>query len=441
MGLEPREPGRSGRQEANPQGKEPTGGPKQQVKSFDIPKRLIVEAWEKVRANDGAPGVDAASIADFAADEANNLYMLWNRMSSGSYLPRPVRVVEIPKDHGTGVRVLGVPTVVDRIAQTAAAMLLEEKLEPIFHPDSDGYRPGRDGHDALAKARQRCWKQDWVLDLDIRKFFDSVSWDKVVRAVEAHTDARWVVLYVKRWLAAGLRLPDGSVTERDQGTPQGSSVSPVLANLFLHYAFDMWLTRNYPAAKFERYADDGVIHCRSQQEAEQILAALMARMAEVGLELHPGKTKIVYCKDSNRRGGFPHTEFTFLGFTFRPRGARNKHGVQFTSFLPAISKQALKKLSETVRSWRLHRRTGSTSAELAALINPVVRGWMNYYGRFFRSALYPLFRRISTYLLRWTMNKYKKLRTWKKSMQAMSDAAALRPRYFAHWAWVKPAAR
>jgi len=221
MGLEPREPGRSGHPEVNPQGKEPTDGPKLKVKSFEIPKRLIAEAWEKVRANDGAPGVDAASIAEFEADEANNLYKLWNRMSSGSYFPRPVRAVDVPKDHGAGVRRLGVPVVADRIAQTAAAMLLEERLEPIFHPDSDGYRPGRDGHDALAKARKRCWKQDWVLDLDIRAFFDSVSHGFLTDMVRRHTDSRWVLLYIERWLVAPMQMPDGTLVERGKGTPQG----------------------------------------------------------------------------------------------------------------------------------------------------------------------------------------------------------------------------
>jgi RNA-directed DNA polymerase len=413
---------------------------KASAKPFCISRAEVWDAWVKVRGNKGAAGVDGQSIAGFEKDLKNNLYRIWNRMSSGTYFPPAVKAVPIPKKDG-GTRILGVPTVGDRVAQTVVAAHLTERLEPVFHPDSYGYRPGRSALQAVETCRERCWRYDWIIEFDIRKFFDTVPWDKVIRAVEAHTDARWVVLYVRRWLAAGLQLPDGSVAERDQGTPQGSSVSPVLANLFLHYAFDMWLTRNYPAARFERYADDGVIHCRSQREAEQILAALAARMAEVGLELHPGKTTIVYCKDSNRRGGYPHTEFTFLAFTFRPRGARNKHGVQFTSFLPAISRQALKKLSETVRSWRLHRRTGSSSAELAALINRVVRGWMNYYGRFYRSALYPLFRRINTYLLRWTMKKYKKLRTWKKSIRALGDAAALRPKYFAHWDWVKPAAR
>ncbi|MFF3160110.1 group II intron reverse transcriptase/maturase [Streptomyces sp. NPDC057910] len=299
------------------------------------------------------------------------------------------------------------PTVADRVAQTVVAKHLTERVEQVFHPDSFGYRPGKSALDAVASCRSRCWKYDWVVEFDIRKFFDTVPWDKVVAAVEAHTDAGWVVLYVKRWLAAGLRLPDGSTAERVKGTPQGSAVSPVLANLFLHYAFDAWIVREFPGCPFERFADDAVVHCRTLAEAEQVLAALRSRMAEVGLELHPDKTRIVYCKDDNRRGRFPVTEFTFLGFTFRPRGAKDRHGVMFTAFLPAISKQALKRLSEKVRSWRLHRRTSKESADLARVINPVVRGWMNYYGRYYRSALYPLINRINTYLLRWIQKKYR----------------------------------
>ncbi len=269
----------------------------------------------------------------------------------------------------------------------------------------------------------------------------SVRWDLVVKAVGAHTADSWVLLYVKRWLAADLQLPDGSLQKRDRGTPQGSSVSPVLANLFMHYAFDLWLTRDFPTASFERYADDAVVHCATRAQASRVLAALHERMAEVGLELHPAKTKIVYCKDDRRHGDFEHTSFTFLGYTFRPRQARRKDGVQFLSFLPAISKDALKKISARVRSWRLHRRTGQSGADLARMINPVVRGWMTYYGAFYRAALYPVLHRINTYLLRWIMNKYKKLRTWKKAIQSMRHVAALRPRYFAQWAWVKPATR
>ena len=280
-----------------------------------------------------------------------------------------------------------------------------------------------------------------MIDLDIRKFFDSVRWDLIVKAVQVHTDTatRWVVLYVKRWLAAALQLPDGTLHQRDRGTPQGSAISPVIANLFMHYAFDTWLVREFPLVTFERYADDAVIHCVSEYQARKVLAAVHARMAEVWLELHPDKTKIVYCKDSNRRGSHEHTSFTFLGFTFRPRRARRADGVQFTSFIPAISKDALKKISTEVRSWRLHRHMEMTSADIARWINPKVRGWMTYYGAFYRSALYPLLRRVNTYLMRWLMNKYKKHRTWKKAIRAWSDVVVMWPRYFAHWAWVKPA--
>lgn len=412
-------------------------------KPFRITKQEVWDAWLKVKGNQGAPGVDGQSIEAFGKDLENNLYKVWNRMSSGTYFPPPVKAVEIPKPHGGGTRVLGVPCVADRIAQTVAAARLEKAVEPVFHRDSYGYRPGKSALDAVAACRERCWEYDWVIDLDIRKFFDSVPWDMIVKAVQAHTDhgTRWIVLYVKRWLAAPLRHPGGTLQQRDRGTPQGSAISPVIANLFMHYAFDLWLEREFPLVKFERYADDAVIHCVSEYQARKVLAALHERMAGVGLELHPGKTTIVYCKDSNRRDSAEHTSFTFLGFTFRPRQARRKDGVQFTSFLPAISKDALKKISAEIRSWRLHRWVNPDGREIAKLINPKVRGWMAYYGAFYPSVLYPVLRRISTYLLRWIRNKYKKLRTWKKATQAMARAAARRPQYFAHWAWVKPAAR
>jgi group II intron reverse transcriptase/maturase len=411
-------------------------------KPFDISKQEVWDAWLKVKGNQGAPGVDGVSIEEFETDLKNNLYRIWNRMSSGTYFPPPVMAVEIPKAHGAaGTRVLGVPTVADRVAQTVVAAHLEQRVEPMFHPDSYGYRPGRSALDAVGVCRRRCWEYNWVLDLDIRKFFDSVRWDLVRKAVAVHTDARWVLLYVERWLAAPLRLPDGTLQDRDRGTPQGSAVSPVLANLFMHYAFDLWLTREFPTVAFERYADDAVIHCITRAQAGKVLAALQERLRQVGLELHPDKTKIVYCKDSNRRGAFEHVSFTFLGFTFRPREAVGKDGRQFTSFLPAVSKDALKKMSAQLRSWRLHRRVNATEADLARMINPVVRGWMAYYGAFCRHALHPLLHRINTYLLRWVMNKYKRLRSWKRATRAMRDAVARQPGYFAHWAWAKPAVR
>lgn len=405
-------------------------------KSFDISKWEVWEAYQQVKANKGAPGVDEVALEDFEKDLKDQLYKIWNRMSSGSYFPPPVKAVEIPKANGAGTRMLGVPTVADRVAQTVVAKRLEAKVEPIFHPDSYGYRPNRSALDAVAVCRQRCWKKDWVIDLDVEKFFDSVPWDLVVKAVEAHSADPWVVLYVKRWLAAPLQLPDGTLQARDRGTPQGSAVSPVLANLFMHHAFDHWMARNYPSNPFERYADDAVVHCVSHAQAKRLVVAIGNRMAEVGLRLHPTKTKIVYCKDGKRRLDHEHTEFTFLGYTFRARAARDKHGVNFTSFLPAISKDALKKASREVRRWRLHRQTGHTLAELARQINPVVRGWMQYYGRFYRSALHPLLRRINAYLMRWLRRKYRSLRPFRKALAAWRRITQQHPRLLAHWAWV-----
>ena len=407
-------------------------------KPFQIPKQLVWEAYRRVKANKGAAGVDGESIADFESDLRGNLYKIWNRMSSGTYFPPPVMAVEIPKSGG-GTRTLGVPTVADRVAQTVAAMALEARTESIFHEDSYGYRPRRGALDAVAKCRLRCWKKDWVIDLDVQKFFDSVPWDLMVKAVEANitTGQKWVLLYVRRWLAAPLQLPGGTLAGRDRGTPQGSAVSPVLANLFMHYAFDLFLAREFPGVEFERYADDAVVHCASEREARVVLAALTSRMEEVGLRLHPAKTKIVYCKDDRRRGSHEHTSFTFLGYAFRPRGARRADGKMFTGFQPAVSPDALKKMGQQVRQWRIHTWTRHDLNELAALINPVVAGWMNYYGRFYRSQLYPLLRRVNTYLMRWAGKKYKRLRAYKRFTRWWSGVTEREPRLFAHWAWTR----
>lgn len=408
-------------------------------KPFEISKREVWQAWEKVRSNKGAPGVDGCSVEDFEADLKNNLYKVWNRMSSGSYFPPPVRAVEIPKPHGGGTRMLGVPCVSDRVAQTVVARRLEQRVEAIFHPDSYGYRPGRAPTDAVEVCKQRCWKRDWVIDLDIQKFFDTVRWDLVVRAVEANTDLPWVVLYVKRWLEAPVQQADGTLLMRDRGTPQGSSISPVLANLFLHYAFDSWMAREFPGVQFERYSDDAVVHCVTQRQARTVLAAIAARMEQVGLRLHPDKTRIVYCQDGRRRASYEHTDFTFLGFTFRQRRARRKDGKQFNSFNPAISRLALNKINAEVRSWRLHNRTGRQFIDLARDINPIVQGWMNYYGSFYRSALYPLLQRINAYLIRWIRKKYKRLRAKRKAFQCWRGIVQRFPRMFAHWEWVPSA--
>ncbi|MCX4555522.1 group II intron reverse transcriptase/maturase [Streptomyces phaeochromogenes] len=409
---------------------------KSQAKPFEISKWEVKEAWEEVRANKGAPGVDGQSIADFEKGLKNNLYKVWNRMSSGSYFPPPVRAVAIPKPHGGGDRILGIPAVADRVAQTVVARHLVRRVDPIFHPDSFGYRPGRSALDAVAKCRDRSWKRDWVVEFDISQFFDSVPWGLLVKAVDAHTDAVWVKLYVRRWLAAPLKMPDGTLLEREKGTPQGAPVSPVLANLFLHYAFDVWMAREFPTVTFERYADDAVVHCVTERQARQVLAALSDRMAEVGLRLHPAKTRIVYCQDGLRRGSYEHTSFTFLGFTFQQRQMRDKNGRIRWSFRPAVSRDALKRLGEEVRSWRLHRRVNLTVEELAQRINPIVAGWMQYYGRFYRSAMYPLLMRINAYLVRWLRNKYRRFRAMRKAITAFQRAAKRRPGMFAQWRWV-----
>ena len=394
---------------------------------------MVWEAYLRVKANKGAAGVDGQSVEQFEQDLVNNLYRLWNRMSSGSYFPPPVKAVEIPKASG-GVRILGVPTVADRIAQTVVAMYLERLVEPIFHPDSYGYRPGRSALDAVARCRERCWRNDWVIDLDVRAFFDSVDHSLMLKAVARHTDAKWVLLSVARWLKAPMRQPDGTLAARDRGTPQGSAVSPVLANLYLHYAFDMWLAREYPGVTFERYCDDAVIHCTSQAQAVKVRDALAARLAGVGLELHPGKTRVVYCKDADRRGDHEVTSFTFLGYTFRPRLAKNKWGKHFVNFLPAVSKDAVKAMGREMRSWHIARRSDKSLTDLARMFNSIVQGWINYYGRFYKSMLYPLLRRINEHLVRWACRKYKRLRRRERRAKELLARAAKRfPALFAHW--------
>ena len=410
--------------------------PSREGKPFAVPKQLVWGAWRQVKTNQGAAGVDGQDLAQFEADLGNNLYKVWNRLSSGTWFPPPVRAVEIPKPHGGGFRVLGVPTVADRVAQTVVAMVLEPLVEPRFHPDSYGYRPSKSAHQALAACRQRCWKFDWVIDLDVQKFFDEVPWELIVKAVQAVCDVAWVLLYVKRWLVATLQYPDGTLVERTRGTPQGSAISPVLANLFMHYAFDAWMARQFPGCPFERYADDVIVHCKGRRQAEEVLAAIATRMNELGLRLHPDKTRVVYCKDGKRRGEHEHTSFTFLGYAFRARQARGRNE-SFSSFLPAISPEALKAKGQELRRMRIHHRTNLSLGELARWLNPIVAGWMNYYGRFYRSALHPLLERVSTYLRRWAGNKYRRLRTHRRFKRWWDGLLTRAPRLLTHWQWTR----
>ena len=403
------------------------------TKPFAISKWAVFEAYRRVKANKGAGGVDGMSMEQFEQDRNNHLYKLWNRLSSGSYFPPPVKLVEIDKKDG-GVRPLGIPTVADRIAQTVVAAELGEKVEPIFDPDSYGYRPGRSAHDALEVCRQRCWKFDWVVDLDVKSFFDSVEHQLMLKAVAHHTDQRWILLYVERWLTAPLELQDGTLVERDRGTPQGSAISPVLANLYLHYALDIWMRREFPGVPFERYADDVVLHCESLSQAQQVRDAIAARLVECGLQLHPDKTKIVYCKDSNRNGSYEHQRFDFLGYTFQPRRVKSRAGNLFVSFCPAVSNTSATRMRREIKRWRLHLWVTQPLRELARAINPIVQGWINCYGRFYKSWLFPVLEQINEYLARWAMRKYKRLnRRWRRGRRFIANVARREPDLFVHW--------
>jgi RNA-directed DNA polymerase len=407
--------------------------PKLQGKSYDIPKQLVWDAWIKVKSKRGAAGADGVTIEQFEEDVKNNLYKLWNRMSSGCYFPGPVRAVEIPKKGGT--RVLGIPNVVDRVAQTVAVLVMEPNVEPVFHDDSYGYRPGRSPQQAVGVCRERCFKKDWIVDLDVKAFFDSVPWDLMLKALERHTDQNWVLLYVERWLKAPMLMPDQTLVARVKGTPQGGPISPLIANVFLHHGFDSWMSREYPGVQFERFADDVVVHCVTERQARQVREAIGSRMVDIGLELHPDKTKIVYCKDSNRRREFDLVSFTFCGYTFRPRRSYNKAKKQtFTRFLPAIAPEKLTDMSRKAVSWRLQRRTTSTLDDLAEEVNPVLRGWLNYFTVFYSSAVIPIGKRMDRHLVRWARRKYKRLERSQKRAQAWLRGVRKRsPDLFAHW--------
>ena len=403
------------------------------AKPFCISKHEVWMAYKRVKENRGAAGVDEQTIAEFEKDLKNNLYRLWNRMSSGSYMPPPVKRVDIPKGDGK-TRPLGIPTVSDRVAQMVVKRYLEPSLEPVFHENSYGYRPGRSAHDALTVARARCWRHDWVLDLDIKGFFDNIDWELLMRAVRRHTDSPWVLLYIERWLRAPVRMPDGALVEREKGTPQGAVISPLLANLFLHYAFDHWMRDHHPDIPFERYADDVICHCRSEEQAACLRQELEQRLAVCRLELHPQKTKIVYCKDSNRRSSHSEQCFDFLGFTFRPRQSMNSAGRLFVSFSPAVSDKAAKAMRETVRRWKLHHRGDLDLEKIAQWVRPTLLGWVQYYGRFYRSALSAALRTLDAFIVRWAQRKYKRLKgRTKRAWDWLRGIQSRQPNLFAHW--------
>lgn len=403
------------------------------AKPFEIPKKWVWAAYKRVKANKGAAGVDDQSIEEFEKDLKNNLFKLWNRMSSGSYFPPPVRAVEIPKADGKK-RLLGIPTVADRIAQMVAVLHLEPSVEPIFHPDSYGYRPGKSAHGALESARMRCLHYKYCIDLDIKGFFDNLDHSLLMHAVRKHTDCRWILLYVERWLKAPLQREDGSIEARMKGTPQGGVCSPLLANIFLHHAFDEWMQQTYPRLSFERYADDALVHCRTEKEARYIRGKIEERLKRCKLELNEEKTKIVYCKDDKRPDKYEHTSFDFLGYTFRPRQCRSKEGRLYVKFSPAVSVKSKKKIGQTIRHKRIHLWVSASLESIAAELNPVIRGWLEYYGKYYRSELRAPLQRIDDYLIRWAQGKYKRLQGHR--IQAVKWIKRIRlrePKLFAHW--------
>ena len=403
------------------------------TKPYQISKHLVWEAYQRVKANKGADGVDGESLQAFEAKLKDNLYKLWNRLSSGSYFPPPVKGVSIPKKSG-GVRMLGIPTVADRIAQSVVKMVLEPILEPVFHEDSYGYRPERSAHDAIAVVRTRNWEYDWVVEFDIKGLFDNIDHDLLMRALRKHCQTPWVLLYVERWLKAPMETHEGELIERTKGTPQGGVVSPLLANLFLHYAFDRWVSENLPGVPFCRYSDDGVLHCKSKAQAEMVIQKLGERFRECGLELHPDKTQIVYCWDSNRKEEHPVNQFTFLGFTFCSRGAKKKDGTYFMGFLPGVSRDALRHMRQTIRRWKLQLKNSLELEDLSEKFNPILRGWQNYYTRFYGSAMSPVWQHVNYYLVHWMMRKYKQLSGHKtRASRKLRLLAEENPNLFAHW--------
>jgi RNA-directed DNA polymerase len=403
-------------------------------KPFLIDKRQVYEAYLEVRSKEGAGGVDGVTIEQFEKDLKGNLYKIWNRMSSGAYFPPPVRAVTIPKKNG-GQRILGVPTVADRVAQTVVKQMIEPDLDKVFLADSYGYRPDKSALDAVGVTRERCWKYDWVLEFDIKGLFDNIDHSLLMRAVRKHVTCPWALLYIERWLTAPMLREDGTLIERARGTPQGGVVSPVLANLFLHYTFDLWMARTFPHLRWCRYADDGLVHCRTEKEARAVWIALNSRLAECCLELHPTKTKIVYCRDGRRKGKFENVAFDFLGYGFRPRSVKGPASQRMLcGYTPAVSKPALNAMRSKIRSMTLRKRTEVTLDDIARELNPITRGWIAYYGRYTRSALYPLVRYIDQTLAVWIKRKYKRFhRRLGQAREFLTKIARESPRLFVHW--------
>ncbi|WP_249029613.1 group II intron reverse transcriptase/maturase [Tannockella kyphosi] len=404
----------------------------QETKPFNISKQAFVKAFELVKANRGTYGIDNITIEMFEADYKNNMYKLWNRMSSGTYFPKPVKAVDIPKKSG-GTRTLGIPTVEDRIAQMVVKLYFEPNVEKIFYENSYGYRPNKSAIQAVGVTRERCWRRDWVLEFDIKGLFDNIRHDYLMEMVARHTKDEWIKLYIQRWLTTPFQKEDGTKIERRSGTPQGGVISPVLANLFLHYTFDEYMTKQFPNIPWVRYADDGVTHCVSLKQAQYLLKKLEERFQLLGLELNLEKTKIVYCKDDDRKEEYPNVSFDFLGYTFRARGSKNKYGKYFVNFLPAISDKAKKAIRKEVRSWKIQFKVDKSLEDIANMFNKKIQGWINYYGHFYKSEMYDVLRYINRRLIYWVRRKYKRRNSNRRAERWLGGVARRDTRLFAHW--------
>ena len=406
-----------------------------ETKSIPISKTMIWEAYKKVRANKGSGGVDGLSMEIFDAERSKHLYKLWNRLASGSYFPPSVKEVEIPKKDGS-IRKLGIPTIADRVGQMAIKDYIEPRFEKIFSTNSYGYRPQKNAHQALESVRKNCWKTDWVLDMDIKGFFDNISHEKLMLAVERHVPENWIKLYIRRWLVCPVQTKSGFIIHKEsKGTPQGGVISPLLANLFLHYVFDKWIEKRDSTINYSRYADDVIVHCRSQSHAEQTLKAIRERMKEVGLELHPKKTKIVYCRDYRRRGDYPEVKFDFLGYSFQPRDTvSKKRKGMFLGYDCAISIRSRKAIADKIGALKVEKMTYKSIVGIAQRLNPMIRGWINYYGKFRISMLHKVFRLLNQRLIRWGRKRYKRYKTSIKRASKWLQRVQEQYRYlFHHW--------
>lgn len=404
----------------------------EETKPFKISKQAVKIAFDRVKANKGTYGIDEQSIADFEENLKDNLYKIWNRMSSGTYFPRPVKAVAIPKKNG-GTRMLGIPTVEDRVAQMVAKIYFEPNVEKIFYEDSYGYRPNKSAIQAVGVLRERCWRKDWVVDFDIKGLFDNIRHDYLIEMVKRHTEEQWIILYIERWLKTPFKMQDGTIVERTAGTPQGGVISPVLANLFLHYVFDDFMSREFPNIPWVRYADDGALNCVSIKQAKYIIKVLNKRLKAFGLELNLSKTKVVYCKDDDRKGDYENISFDFLGYTFKPRHAKNKYGKYFTSFLPAMSDKAQKAVRKEIRNWKLQLKPDKTLKEIANMFNSKIQGWINYYSHFYKTEVVYTLNYINRCLVKWVRRKYKKRNSRKKAVNWLREIAKRDTKLFAHW--------